>query len=436
MLKNTGKYLCCFAVAAVSVFFLSGVASAVEKTLTLADAYQMALANYETVKLAGEGIAQAESGIDKALATFMPKLSAEAGYTKYSEKKLSGALLVQPEDGQRVDVKLTQPIFSGGSEWSAHTMAKMRRDKSAASLGYIRQTVIYQTARVYYNALKSQKDVEIKRAALKRADERLKVASARFKVGEVTKSAVLRAEAELARAEAELIKADSTMKDAFNLLKRVVSINEDINITEPLSRDYEERGVDDIVKTAVEKRLDYRQAVYDQSLASEGISYTKGNFFPSLRFEGAYAWREQNPKSTFYLRESVNASIILSYPIFEGGLRKAELSEARSKLSEAELRRIALKKDIEVEVKESANNLDSVIALKQSYKKQLSFAEEDYKMVFEQFKHGLSTTVDVIDADASLISAQRSFMNAAYDHQLAVLRLMYSAGILSVDVIK
>jgi outer membrane protein TolC len=74
--------------------------------------------------------------------------------------------------------------------------------------------------------------------------------------------------------------------------------------------------------------------------------------------------------------------------------------------------------------------MEAAMAVIESYRKQLSFAEEDYKMVFEQFKFGLATTVDVIDSDATLISAERSLMNGTYDFQLAILELKHSVGLL------
>ena len=49
---------------------------------------------------------------------------------------------------------------------------------------------------------------------------------------------------------------------------------------------------------------------------------------------------------------------------------------------------------------------------------------------------GLATTLDVIDADTTLISAQRSLMNARYDFELADLQLKYSTGTLLDDVLK
>ena len=404
-----------------------------EKTVTLEEAWKMALSASENVRISGEGIVQAEAGVDKALSQFLPRLTAETGYTRYSEQKGSGTLVTQPDDASRFDFKVSQPIFTGGTEWSARRLARMRLEKSGAGLGYTKQAAMLGTARAFFSVLKAQKDVEIKKAALKRADESKKAAAARFKVGEVTKSAVLRAEAESAKREAELIRAQGAFKDARNLLKRVLNVTGELNAAEPEPLSGSFASVEALIKTAYDRRLDYKESVLDQKLAAEGITYAKGNFLPSLRVEGAYAWRDQSPPTTFLVRDSLNASVILSYPLFEGGLRKAELSEARSRHREAELRRYALMKDIEIEVRQAYNNLESVMSVIDAYKKQLSFAEEDYKMVFEQFKFGLATTVDVIDADSTLISAQRSLMNASYDLQLAILEMNYLTGSLSAD---
>ena len=65
------------------------------------------------------------------------------------------------------------------------------------------------TGRAFFNALKAARELEISEASLKRARERRKVASSRLKVGEVTRSVLLRAEADVAGAEADLIRAQN-----------------------------------------------------------------------------------------------------------------------------------------------------------------------------------------------------------------------------------
>ena len=51
-------------------------------------------------------------------------------------------------------------------------------------------------------------------------------------------------------------------------------------------------------------------------------------------------------------------------------------------------------------------------------------------MVFEQFRFGVATTVDVIDAENTLVSAQSSYANAVYDLELAKIDLLYVTGTL------
>lgn len=409
---------------------LRGPALAGQNRVTLEDAYRLAIAGHEAVRIAGEDVTQARSSVAIATSGMLPTLRAEGGYTRYSEQKSAGNFLIQPDDFRDFGLRVTQPVFAGGTLLSARRSAKMSLARSGTALDFTRQVIIIETARAYLNALKSQKDLEIKEAALKRARERKRVAKAMFRVGTVVKSAVLRAEAETAGAEAELIKARSGLRDSRNLLGRYIGTNRDIGLVEPPPPRIPATNVEDFIKTAFASRLDFKQSRIDRAIAGESISRAKGNFLPRLTLDGRYTWKDQEPKTTFFQQESVSASLTLSYPIFVGGLRKAELSGARSRLRVAELRTLGFKRDIELEVREAYNNMETANAVIKSYSKQLSFAEEDYKMVFEQFKSGLATTVDVIDSDTELISAERSLMNGTYDLQLAILELKHSAGLL------
>lgn len=402
-----------------------------ERVITLDEAYGLALGTHEAIKIAGEGVSQAGTNIDKALSAILPKVTAEGNYTRFSEQKTSGSgFILQPDDSTRVDLKVAQPLYSGGRDWTARRQAKLLLERSREGVEGTKEDILSATATAYYNALKAEKDIEIKEAALKRADERLKVASARFRVGEVTRSAVLREEAEKAGAEAELINSRSTLADAKNLLKRLINVQEDFKVSEPPLQKEFSRNPEELINGALESRADYKQLLLEERYASEGITYAKSGYYPSVRLEGLYSWRDQNPQTTFFQEDSLSASLVLTYPIFEGWLRKAEVSEARSKLRETEFRRISLKRDIEVEVRDAVNNIEYLRSVIESYRKQVSFAEEDYKMVFEQFKFGLATTVDVIDADTVLIQAQRSLMAATYNLEIAVLDLKYKTGAL------
>ena len=210
-----------------------GLADGPKRVVTLAEAYRLAIENHEYVRMAEEGVSQADANYDKALSQLLPKLNAEGSYTVYSKEVKSGTFTIQPDDSSRIDVKLTQPLYSGGREWAARRQAALTLEKMRLGGKGAQEAVMRAVARAYFGALKAVKDVEIKKAALKRAYERRKVAEARLKAGELTKSAVLRAEAVVAGAEADLIKADGEHVNARNLLKRLVGISEDFDLVEP-----------------------------------------------------------------------------------------------------------------------------------------------------------------------------------------------------------
>lgn len=436
MVRHARIATLCLALFAAPFCFSPDASAAEARRITLEEAWTLAAGSNEAVRIAAEGVRQSDLSITKATSKILPTVTAEGSYTMYSEEKSSGSFVTQPETASRVELKVSQPLYSGGREWANRRQAKHGHESSREGFELAKEGTALSTAEAYYSVLKTLRDVEIKRSALKRADERLKVASARFTVGEVTKSAVLRAEAESAGAEAELIKSEDNLRDANDNLRRLIGVEGEIEVVEPAKRSYSVAGLEEYLAKAVEGRRDLRQAVLSERSASEGIKYARGSFYPSLKLEGSYAVREQDPETTFFQADSASATVTLTFPLFEGFLRKAELDEATSKLREAELERLSLRRDLEVEVRDAYNNLGYFKAVIKSLEKRLSFAEEDYAMVFEQFKYGLATTVDVIDADANLISAQSSLTNARYDSELAVLNLKYATGTLHEEISK
>ncbi|WKZ33999.1 MAG: TolC family protein [Thermodesulfobacteriota bacterium] len=399
--------------------------------MTLEEARRLAIENHERVGIAGEGVEQARADLRKATSRILPNITAEGSYTRYTEEKGTDSFIIQPRESTSAELRLTQPLYSGGREWATRRQARLQIRSRVEGVEGAREDIARETSYHYYGVLKAEKDVEIKSAALRRAEERLEVAKARLRVGDVTRSAVLRAEAERAGAEAELIRSRNGLLNAMALLKRVTGLEGvSLKVVEPERLPAEERSASALVDIALSERTDYSQRLLEERAAGEGITIARAGFKPSLRLEGLLLWREQEPATTFFQEDSASATLRLTYPLFEGFLRKAELSEARSRLREAELRRLGLRRDIEVQIAESLNNIKAIEALTESFRRQLAFAEEDYKMVFEQFRFGVATTLDVIDSENTLVTAQSSLANAVYDLELAKTDLQYLTGTL------
>lgn len=443
-MRNTVVHICrhrkLFGIALIALFSLSSFSQdlfAADRVLSLSEAYSLALENHEDLGIAKENINQARTDLTKSVSRILPNITAEGSYTRYTESKSSGTgFVTQPESATAVELRLTQPLYSGGREWAIQRQAKYQIQGETKGLTGATESVMLSTARAYYGALKALKDLEIKTAALKRAKERLEVADARFEVGEVTKSAVLRSRAELAGSEAELLRATNNLENAKVLLARLTGIEGSFTVAEPPAHGAVELDTIRLTDQALEHRSDYARLLLQEKAATESIQIAKAGFKPSLKLEGVYSWRDQDPQTTFFQEESVYGTVRLTYPLFEGFLRKAELTDARSEFREAELVRLGLKRNISVQVNEAVNNVKVTDSLIEAFRRQVAFAEEDYAMVFEQFKYGVATTLDVIDADTTLVSAQTSLASAVYDLEVAKLNLKFVTGTLADGAIK
>jgi outer membrane protein len=400
-----------------------------ERAVTLEEAYRLALENHENMRIARENINQAVADLSKAKARILPNITAEAFYRRFSESKVTEPnFVVQPEYTSALDLRLSQPLYSGGRDRAAQRQAKLQIQSETKGLEGTTESVMLDTGRAYYGVLKAQKDAEIKRAALKRAEERLAVADARFTVGEVTKSAVLRAQSELAGAEAELLRSLNNLDNSIVLLARLTGVTGAFSLVEPAPQGAVDLTPEGLIEKALGERSDYIRLVLQEKAAYEGIEIAKAGYKPSLRFDGLYTVRDQNPQTDLFQEDSLSGTVTLTYPLFEGFLRKAELTDAKSELREAELVRLGFKRDISVQVIEAINNVKAIDSLIESFRRQVAFAEEDYSMVFEQFKFGVATTLDVIDADTVLVSAQTSLASATYDLEIAKLNLKFVTG--------
>ncbi len=115
--------------------------------LGLQEAFELAVKNHEAVLIARESIAQSEFGIDKAFSNLLPTVTVEGTYTRFSDKKTQSGFLLQPEDSSLLELRLEQPIYSGGKSLSFLRQARKKLIDSKKGLEEVREEIIIFTCR-------------------------------------------------------------------------------------------------------------------------------------------------------------------------------------------------------------------------------------------------------------------------------------------------
>jgi outer membrane protein len=198
---------------------------------SLEDLYRIALERSEQIKISEEDLYIAERGKDKATAALLPTISAFSDYTKYNKKKFGSAdSLIQPESSTTWGVRLDQSLSLSGREITAFKISKENIEKSRYDLNTVKENYLYTVSSAYYDVLKAKKTLEIARANRERLTKHRDAAATRLKVGEVTKTDLLRAQAELSGSQSEVVRAENGLKLARAVLARLVGLSRDYDI--------------------------------------------------------------------------------------------------------------------------------------------------------------------------------------------------------------
>lgn len=420
---------------------------------SLDDLYRLALERSETVKIAEEDLYISERSKDKAMSALLPTLSAFGNHTRYSEEKLGGTFLLQPEQTNEWGLRLDQSFSLSGRELTAFRISKEGISRGTADLHAIKEQYLLSVAEQYYDLLRARKGADIAKANVERLTKHRDASRKRLEVGEVTKTAVLRAEAELAAAQSDLIRADNILSLAKINLAMTAGITGTYDVKEPLpgtESQFPEGGDvrfdflpeacrQDVPQcledTAMKERAEITALSIEKKIAEDEVTFAKGSYWPNISVEGVYLRQENDPESTFGLNERIYGTLKLNFPFFEGGLRVAEVEEARARLRQAELRLAELKRAVSVEVQNSYLSTLTESSVVVNRQKETAYASDNYRLVSKQFQYGLADSIDVIDANTLLVTSERELSSAEYAFQLALLRVKRAAGIFLKEII-
>ena len=406
-------------------------ASVHAKEYSLDELYRIALERAERIKLSEEDLYVAKTGKDKALSLLLPKLSAFGNYTKYTTDKYNDmGTILQPDKATSWGVRADESLSLSGRELTALSISRENIVKSQHDLYATREGYLLNIASAYYDVMKAKKALDIAESNLERLIKYRNAAEKRLKVGEVTKTVLLRAQGELSGARSDAIKAINALELAKAVLARTVGIEGDFQLKEAPPEDMNITTESSFQEMAFSGRADLKSLEIQKKMAEEQVKYAKGAFWPTLSASGVYTSWDQSPETQTLVRDSTYGLLSLNFPFFEGGLRRAEVREARAKERQSALVYDDFKKSIGIEVQSAYLDLVTQKGIIKYLEDQVVYARDNFNAVSKQFEFGLAQSLDVMDANTLLVTAERNLAEAVYNYQVAILKMKKATGTL------
>ncbi len=428
---------------ALNLFILNTFTSNVyaESFYSLYDLCKIAEKNARKIKIAQDDLAINKYDKKRALAVLMPRITAFGDKNRHIKEYDQPVPMVKMggvTDSETLGIRLDQSFTLNGKEFIAYSVTRDQIEKSQYDLESITANYLFLVARNYYQILSAKKGLEISEADVKRLEKHKNSVQEKLQVGTVTKTALFRAQAELSKSKTNLLMAHNNLKLARASLRNLVDIDKDFSLTENqffyLKAD--DLSYEKLVAKAVENRSELKSAAKIQEIAKKTISYEKGSYWPKLSIIGMYTdskiVSDYDTRFTMYdsttnvKDKSIEAK--LSFLIFDGGLRRAQINQAKAKKRQADAAFIEMKNQVILESQKAWYAFETAKSTLETLKDELKSARENFKAVSMQFEYGLSDSVDMMDADTLFVSALRRIADAEFSYELSILDIFRIQG--------
>ena len=410
--------------------------------LSLTQCLETALKNQPAIRAAQENVRAGQGRETQAASPYFPQLTASTGYSE-SHAPLGGAFGDSTTKSYTTSLSLSQTLYDFGKTGNAYDAAKLGTLSLERDAERISQEVVLNVKQSYYALLAAKKLVEVAQKTIEQTESHLKQAEAFFRAGSKPRYDVTRAEVEVNNANLGLINAKNGVRIRTIALNNAMGIDPGraTEIVEELPSVPVLPSLDKAQADALQNRPDMKRMEADIEAARARLTAERSNYLPTLSANAAYTWAngttEMGPfMGTMFkgdVQNSWNAGIMLTLPLFQGGLTAGRIAEARANLLALEAQRDAMKQSILLEVNQAFADLESAAARVEVMEKTLQKARENLDIAQGRYKAGVGPYIEVTDAQLSSVNSETDHIKALYDYHLAIAQLQKAMGIKSYE---
>ncbi len=431
-----------FLLAALAAVAAAEAPSPPPVPLSLQQAIDLALApdGATRLQLAREFVRQAEARAAQARSALLPDLDASAsGQNQTRNLRAFGIQFESPFPGFEfprlagpftvfdLRATATQTVFDIGA------VRRLQAARAAASAARLeeesaRNQVTDQVARVYLAGLRGQAAVEAAEANVELARALLRLAESQKAAGAGTGIEVTRARVQLSNEEQRLLVSRNQRARALLELKRLAGMPQDTPVelsdrlayvpTDPVT-------VETAVATAARERAELRAQRRREESARLSLGAVKSERLPSIVAFGDYGTIGSGPADAIPTRAY---GLALRLPVFDGGRRAARRAEAISALRVEELRTRDLARQVELDVRLALDSLESAEGQVKAAGEGLQLAENELAQARRRYQAGLTSSLEVTDAQTRLERARANHIDALFNYNLAQIDLTTALG--------
>jgi outer membrane protein len=274
-------------------------------------------------------------------------------------------------------------------------------------------------SKAFYDVLLTRQQLDVTGQDIERIELSLKDAYYQYQSGITDKTDYKRATISLNNAKAQKKFGEESVKAKYIYLKELMgySSSKDFELVYDTAQMANEILLDTLQNVNYSNRIEIQLLETQKKLQQYNLQYYKWSFLPEVSAFGNYNLNFLNNRfSKLYGQSYPNsyAGILLSIPIFQGGKRLQQIKQAELEVSQVDNTIPSIQNNINTQYAQALATYKSNLYNYNSLKENLSLANEVYDVIRLQYRAGIKTYLEVINAETDLRTAQINYYNALY----------------------
>lgn len=409
------------------------------RPLTLRECYALAVERSEALGITAEELRKAEARYWQAVSAVLPQVdligtlrvqnnaggsSSSSSSSGFDSDSGGGG---PSGSGSRRDrwegrLRVSQSIFSGFREFNLAGAAKAEARSQGALLKRRKETLFLDVSDLFHQLLSLERDQAVVRDLNATLEKRQAELKERVQLGRSRKGDLLAAETDLAGSQATLEELEGLAGATRELLAYLIGIPAGRFEVVPVRALPEAKSLEDYLWKAGE-RADITAAVESSVAAKRQVSAGYGAFAPTIA--GEFNWLAlEDPERD----QEWNILVTAELPLFDGGLRAAQLKESKAALRQSQLNLSQVRRQAESDVRVAYNNFQSAARQFIRLQKAVDSAYQNYETQKRDYNLGRGSNLDVLGALQDYQGLKRRREGAEVQASANLFALMIAAG--------
>ena len=414
----------------LSFFYFSNAFS-----VTLYDALNQTYKNNIQLNAERENIKASEEDVNISKADYKPSLTLSGSKSIEDTNKLTnqsgGDATISDVDPFTTSIKLEQTILDFGRDITLQKNITAL-DLAKAKLVKKEQDILHKAIDAFTNLILARETLNINSKNLNLLIRQVENDKIRRDRGQITNTDLAQSESSLAGAQAQFAKAKSDLLISKLNYENIIGKISDPNQLKKNSNAIVSipNTLSEAINLSKQNNPDILIAKLDLEKSEKDLAISESDLKPSasLSLERSYS---DDLTSTIDEREKDTLKATLSWPFYSGGKKRSTINKNSNLTTRKRLLLDDAVRTNDTNVASAWSSLQSSESFLNSVKVQVGASQIAYEGVTAEYERGSRTTLDVIQSNALLLSAQISLANSEKNYLMAQYNLLKAVGLLN-----